>query len=191
MKILVLNWQDIRNPLGGGAEVHLHEIFKRIAARGHAVTQFSCGFRGAPSEETIDGLRVIRRGKRPFFNFLVPWRYWRQFSREPYDVVVDDVNKIPFFTPLFVRRPLVGILHHLFGRSIFVEVPWPVGLYVRGAEWLALPLYRRMTIAVVSESTRQELIGHGFSGGRLPLVPNCVDTRVFASSVRPTCESRS
>ena len=30
MKILLINWQDITNPLSGGAEVHLHEIFKRF-----------------------------------------------------------------------------------------------------------------------------------------------------------------
>jgi hypothetical protein len=38
LRILVFNWQDIRNPLAGGAEVHLHEIFSRIARLGHEVT---------------------------------------------------------------------------------------------------------------------------------------------------------
>jgi len=59
MKILIFNWQDIRNPLAGGAEVHLHEIFSRIAGMGHRVTLFCSSFPGAAVEETIDGIRVM------------------------------------------------------------------------------------------------------------------------------------
>ncbi|MFR1950399.1 MAG: hypothetical protein ACLS3D_10650 [Roseburia hominis] len=28
--ILALNWRDIKNPIGGGAEVHAHEMFAVI-----------------------------------------------------------------------------------------------------------------------------------------------------------------
>src|SRR3989304_5776392 len=110
MKILVLNWQDITNPQGGGAEVHLHEIFKRIVSRGHAVTLFCSSFPGAADEEWVDGLRVIRQGGRNVFNFLVPFLYRARFSREGFDVVVDDLNKIPFYTPWFVSEPLVAVV---------------------------------------------------------------------------------
>jgi len=75
MKILVFNWQDIKNPFGGGAEVHFHEIFKRIAAMGNEVTLFCSQFAGALDEEIIDGIRVIREGTRNFFNFNVKNKY--------------------------------------------------------------------------------------------------------------------
>ncbi|MEX1139640.1 MAG: glycosyltransferase family 4 protein [Bacteroidota bacterium] len=185
MKILVLNWQDIRNPQGGGAEVHLHEIFKRIAARGHSVTLFCSRFPGAPAEEVIDGIRVIREGGRNLFNYRVYPKYLRQFRHERYDVVVDDVNKIPFFTPLFVKEPLAGILHHLFGKSIFSETFFLPALYVLGAEKLALRVYRKTPMAVVSESTRQELLGSGFDDGLLSLVPNCVDQALYTPAGQP------
>ena len=32
-KILIINWQDRTNPFFGGAEVHLHEIYGRLARR--------------------------------------------------------------------------------------------------------------------------------------------------------------
>ena len=90
-KILVINWQDIRNPLGGGAEVHFHEIFKRIAQRGHQVTLLCCGFNDLPDEEIVDGIHVIRRGNRYCFNYLVPVLY-RKYSRQTkFDIVVDGV----------------------------------------------------------------------------------------------------
>ncbi|MCU0463809.1 MAG: glycosyltransferase family 4 protein, partial [Anaerolineae bacterium] len=136
MKILVLNWQDRTNPFAGGAETHVHEIFSRLAARGHSVTLYCSHFPNAPREEMLDGLRVIREGHRNTFNAFVPWRYLRRFQHEEYDVVVDDVNKIPFYTPLFVRKPLLALAHHLFGKSIFAEAGVLAGLYVYGSEWL-------------------------------------------------------
>ncbi len=179
MKILVLNWQDIRNPLGGGAEVHLHEIFTRIARQGHEVTLFCSSFPGASAEEEVDGLRVIREGHRHLFNFIVPLRYRSRFRAEGYDVVVDDINKIPFYTPLYVREPIVGIVHHFFGTTIFRETHPAAAFYVYGAELLARPVYRKTWMAVVSESTREELVRYGFSEERVAIVPNSVDRTVY------------
>jgi glycosyltransferase involved in cell wall biosynthesis len=179
MRILLLNWQDIRNPLGGGAEVHLHEIFKRIVARGHEATLYCCSFPGARREEVLDGIRVIRQGHRNTFNYLVPFRYWSRFRHEHYDVVVDDINKIPFFTPLYVKEPLVGIVHHLFGKSIFAEVSLPAGLYVNAAERLSFPFYRRIPILVVSESTRREMLAKKFPESNLHIASNAIDHTLY------------
>jgi glycosyltransferase involved in cell wall biosynthesis len=179
MKILVVNWQDIRNPLGGGAEVHLHEIFKRLASQGHQVTLFSSSFPGALPEETIDNIQVVRSGSRNLFNLSVPSKYWNRFRRGQFDVVVDDINKIPFYTPLYVREPLVGIVHHLFGRTIFREASLPGALYVYGSELFVPSVYKNTPLAVVSESTRQELIQKGCDERNMFIVPNAVDTTLY------------
>src|SRR5262245_14502539 len=134
MNILVLNWQDITHPSGGGAEVHLHEIFTRVASRGHSVTLYCCAHEGAPAEEMLDGIRIIREGSRSLFNFSVLLRYALRFRKEAYDIVIDDMNKIPFFTPLYVRKPLLTIIHHFFGKSIFREAGLIAGTYVHIAE---------------------------------------------------------
>jgi hypothetical protein len=63
-RILVLNERDPSNPLGGGAEVHVFEIFGRLAARGHEVTLLAASFRGAPREERMQGVRVCRLANR-------------------------------------------------------------------------------------------------------------------------------
>ena len=175
MKILVINWQDIKHPLGGGAEVHLHEIFKRIAARGHSVTLFCSIFGDAPREEMIDGIRVLRSGGRHLFNFRVPMRYRMEFRHSGFDVVVDDMNKIPFFTPWFVKEPLVGMVLHLFRESIFREAFFPIALYVYVTERLALWAYRKVPMAVISKSTEEELGRFGFPESRLRDVRIAVD----------------
>ena len=197
LRILVINWQDIRNPLSGGAEVHFHEIFSRVAAMGHSVTLLCSAFAGAAAEEQVDNIRVVRCGLRNLFNFVVPAAYRRLRRAEAFDVVIDDLNKIPFYTPCFVREPLLTIVHHLFGRSIYLETSWLPASYVYWSERLAVRIYRRTPFAVVSESTREELRSLGItapndwelqlltSGGRRQFDTNAIidryDTRIAMS----------
>lgn len=177
MKILVVNWQDIRNPQAGGAEVHLHEVFSRIARLGHEVTLYCSSFPGAPPEEEINGIRVIRRGGRYLFNFLFPLAYLRRFRHENFDVVVDDMNKIPFFTPLYINEPLYGVTHHLFDTSIFEETNLILGSYVYLMERLAVRLYRsrRVPFIVGSPSTDAELMEKKFRRDDVALIHYGVD----------------
>lgn len=179
MNILIFNWQDIKNPLSGGAEVHLHEVFSRIAAMGHNVTLFCSMFPGATSEEIINGIKVIREGGRYLFNYRVMFRYLTWFRRLPFDIVIDDLNKIPFYTPLYVRNPLLGITHHLFRTSIFLEVPFPLAAYVYLTETLSIPFYRRIHFIVGSPSTYRELIEVGFNPDRLTVINYSVDHSLF------------
>jgi glycosyltransferase involved in cell wall biosynthesis len=185
MNILLLNWQDITNPLAGGAETHLHEIFSRVAARGHSVTLYCSSYTGALATETRDGLYIIREGHRNIFNGYVPARYRSRFQHEEFDVVVDDVNKIPFYTPLYVQEPLLAIAHHLFGSSAFAEVGVAAGLYVYAAEALLNRVYRHTPWAVVSPSTRDEFVARGFSAERLSIIYNCIDQTQFPFAPQP------
>jgi len=189
MKILVVNWQDIKNPLAGGAEVHLHEVFSRIAHMGHEVVLVCSAFRGASPEETIDGIRVFRRGGRYFFNLRFFAEYMRSFRRQRFDVVVDDMNKIPFFLPLFSKEPVQGIVHHLFGRSIFLEANALLASYVYLMECLAVWSYkrRRVPFIVGSPSTEHELLRRGFDREDVMLIPYGVDH----SKHRPTGVQKS
>lgn len=159
MRILVVNWQDIKNPLAGGAEVHLHEVFSRIARMGHDVTLYCSSFPGSSREESIGGIKIIREGGRYLFNFRFLFRYLLRFKKQRFDIVVDDMNKIPFFTPLFVKQPIYGVTHHLFGKSIFLEVNIVLAAYVYIMERLAVNLYtkRHIPFIVGSPSTLAEL----------------------------------
>jgi glycosyltransferase involved in cell wall biosynthesis len=186
MRILVINWQDLTNPLAGGAEVHLHEVFSRIARGGHEVTLLCSAYPGAPSEETIDGMRVIRTGNRALFNYAVP-RAYRRLARARFDVVIEDLNKIPFFTPLFVKEPLVGIGHHLFRESIFRETNPAVAAYVYGMETAALAFYARKKIPFVvnSPSTMSDFEARGFRREDLTIAYLAVNHDLFRQTGVP------
>ena len=180
MRILVINWQDRRNPLAGGAEDHLHRVFSRIARKGHDVTVLCSHFDGAPGEEMADGLRIVRQGSRALFNYAVPGAYRRLRSRG-FDLIVEDLNKIPFFTPLYVREPLVGIGHHLFRSSIYRQVNPVAATYVYGMETVALRYYarRRIPFIVNSPSTFGDFAAHGFSPKDLTVVYPAINHDLF------------
>jgi glycosyltransferase involved in cell wall biosynthesis len=174
-RILLINWQDITNPLGGGAEVHAHEIFRRITDLGHEVTELCCSYPGAPREEIIDGIRIVRYGKRPVFNFFVPSMYQILSKRHSFDIIFDDINKIPFYTPQYVKEPVVAIIHHLFGKSIFLETKWPQAMYVHTSERAIKTIYKKTRFMTVSESSRQELLKWNLRCNKTDIVYNGVD----------------
>lgn len=184
LRMLVINWRDIRNPDAGGAEVHLHEIFRRIATRGHKVVLLASRYPGCAGEEEIDGIHVIRRGRWWDFNFVVPLVYLSWLRHWGFDILVDDINKIPFYTPLYVHTPLVALMHHFFGTSIFHETAFPFATYVYGSEHLVPFVYRRTRFTVVSESTRDELVGRGISRSRVTVIHNGIDHNRYAPDRR-------
>ncbi|MFP4369954.1 MAG: glycosyltransferase family 4 protein [Candidatus Kapaibacterium sp.] len=183
LKILVINWQDINNPSGGGAEVHLHEIFSRIAKMGHRVDLFCCEVDGMPQRETVDGINIIRKGSRNLFNYYVPIWYKKYFSKENYDIIIDDINKIPFYTPLYVKEPVLAISHHFFGKSIFREAGFIPGSYVYISEKLIDLIYKKTPFAVVSRSTLNEFLDRGFSRKYFEIVQNAIHKDDFPMAV--------
>jgi hypothetical protein len=104
VRLLVVNWQDRENPLAGGAEIHLHEIFERLAARGHEVTMLCGGWPGCPPRAELGGIEVHRTGIRQTFA-LTAWPYFRHhLAARTFDVLVEDINKMPLYTPLWGAR---------------------------------------------------------------------------------------
>ena len=51
----------------GGAEIHLHEIFRRVVEKGHNVTLVAHKFAGSLEEEVIDGIKILRIGNKYLF----------------------------------------------------------------------------------------------------------------------------
>lgn len=179
MRILIFNWQDLSHPLAGGAEVHLHETYSRIAKMGHEVTLFCSSYDGAKATDESNGIRIIREGGRHLFNYVVMRRYFTTFKDQRYDLIVDDVNKIPFMTPAYVKEPVLGELHHLLGTSVFKETIFPLASYVYGAERLSLPLYRKIHFMIHSPSTMKEVSANGFSPERIHYVPYGMNHDLF------------
>jgi len=167
----VVNWQDRENPLAGGAEIHLHEIFERLAARGHEIVLLCGGWRGCPPRATLGGIEIHRVGTRQTFALKV-FRYWARHLRgRPFDILFEDMNKAPLFTPLWGAdaHPVVCV-PHLFGGTAFQELAWPLATAV----WLSerpLPLvYRRVPFQAISDGTADDLVRRGIPRAHVTVI---------------------
>ncbi|MBU2502176.1 glycosyltransferase family 4 protein [bacterium] len=168
LKLLAVNWRDIDDPLGGGAELHLHHILKGAAAAGWEVDLVCSAYAGAPRRDEIDGVRIHRHGHWALANFLLPPVVRRLLKTGSYDLLVEDINKIPFYTPLYRgRTPLVAIVPHLFGTTVYRETNPLAASYVYGAESLIPRIYGGVDFEVISPSTRDDLIARGLDGDRI------------------------
>ena len=171
MKILAVNWRDIKDPLGGGAEQHLHNILAGAAAAGHQVELIAASYPGASRSETIDGVRIRRRGDWRLANFILPWVVRRRLREETWDLLIEDINKIPFYTPLYSRKvPVLTVVPHLFGRTVYRETNPLAATYVWAGEWPLRWVYRRAWFEVISRSTADDLAARGIARERITVI---------------------
>lgn len=176
-RILILNWRDVTHPRAGGAEKVTHEIARRWVNWGHQVTLFSAAYPGAAAHDILDGVKVIRRGSQQ----TVHWEAYRRYRQErhsDYDVILDEVNTIPFFAPLYARRPVIMFSHQLAREVWRYEAPFPLAIVGYLSEPLYLQAYRHTPVMTVSHSTRSDLRRLGLSGP-CHVIPEAVDTRPF------------
>jgi glycosyltransferase involved in cell wall biosynthesis len=149
----------------GGAEVFTHEVAKRWVRAGHEVTLFTSEFPSCKREEVLDGVRIVRAGGRYSVYMRAREYYKKYFFKEKFDVVIDEINTVPFFTPKFVNNGerIVALIHQLAREYWFYETPFPInimGYYFFEDRWLKN--YTEITTVTISESTKMDLINLGF-----------------------------
>jgi len=180
---------DIGAPAAGGAEVHLFEILRRWRARGHAVTWLAAGFPGGAAEDERDGIRILRAGAWWNANHALPAAFRRRLGGERFDAVIEDINKLPFLAPRWAKAPVLAVVPHLFGTTVFAETAWPQGLYVLAHEALIPLVYRDVPFMAISESTRDDLVARGIPAAHVSVVHCGLDHERFRpaapKSVRP------
>lgn len=170
LRILWLNHRDPRHPQAGGSEVHLWEVSKRLAACGHEVTIFSEKFEGAPAHEMLGNIEVYRAGGRTSVYPHVLWKYLCRFKRRC-DLVVDDIaHAVPWFTPLYVKEPIVAIVHHIHREILDLELPFPYSRIAYLAEQSIPKIYRKIPFITVSESTKSDLVNLGIPSAMVRVV---------------------
>ena len=180
VRILLVNWQDRENPQAGGAEIHLHEIFGRLAARGHEITLLCGGWPGCAPRVTLDGIEVIRVGTRLSWPALARGAYRRLFPDRPHDVLVEDINKLPLFTPRWGARRVVALVPHLFGGTVFQELPAPMAAIVWLSERPLASEYRGVPFHAISESTADDLVQRGIRRELIRVIYPGIDTTHYS-----------
>jgi glycosyltransferase involved in cell wall biosynthesis len=169
LRVLVLNLRDIANPHAGGAEQHLHALFRRLAARGHSITLYCGGFPGGKRRERIDGIEIRRRGNRVTTAAWSTIKYLRH--RDDFDVIVDYTGQLHFLTPLYVRQPRIAVALHIVGDVYRHDLTFPTGQLLAWWETFSLArFYGEERFIAISKSTADELAAHGIQPGQIQLI---------------------
>jgi glycosyltransferase involved in cell wall biosynthesis len=185
VRILLLNWRDTRSPRAGGAEHLTHEVARRLVLAGHEVTWFTSRPSGAAANERIDGVGVVRRGTELTTRFAAP-----AFARRrTFDVVVEQINTLPYFAPVWARAPTVLWINQLAREVWWYEAPWPAAAVGFVCEPAYLRAYRRVPVLTISESTRDDLRRLGLRGP-IDVMPMAVDTPAVAALASKSLEGR-
>jgi glycosyltransferase involved in cell wall biosynthesis len=184
MKILILNWRDIKNPDFGGAEVATYEIAKRWVKWGHEVTWFSSKFKNCKEKEVIDGLKLIRQGS-PFTVHLKAFLYYRKHFKNKFDLVIDQVHGIPFFTPFYVKEPKIAYIHELAGKIWFFEWPLPIALIGYFSDLFTFRIfYRKVKFVTGSLATQKDLLSVGISKNRIKVINYGISKNKISSKIK-------
>jgi glycosyltransferase involved in cell wall biosynthesis len=139
------------------------------------VTLFVGAVNGQPRTETVDGVEVIRSGG-PVTTRLQALRWYRVQGQKPdFDVVVEEINTLPYFAPWFAAAPVALWMHQLAREVWWYEAPRPLATVGFLLERWYLRLYRKKPALVISASTRQDLLELGFSADGVQIVPPAID----------------
>ena len=191
MRIAILNWRDLTHPEGGGAERYAVNIATALVQRGHHVTLLCADHGLAPRDETVDGVRLRRRGGRVGV-YPQALRGVRSLERAEgaFDVVVDVQNGLPFFSPWATRTPVVSLVHHVHREQwpvVFGPVASRIGWGIESR--LSPRVYRGRQYVAVSGRTKDELAELGVDPGHIAVIHNGTDAPLrtdVARSPHPT-----
>ena len=182
-RVTMLAWRDLDDPEAGGSEVHAARVAELWSRAGIEVTMRTSFAAGRPPVIRRDGYRVIRKAgrymvfPRAAFSEIMGWH-------GDADAIVEIWNGMPFFSPVWSRRPRAIWLHHVHDTMWEMTLPPRLARLGRTLEFrVAPPLYRRSAVVTLSESSRDE-IAKRLRLRDVTVVPPGVDP-VFAPGSEP------
>ena len=188
LRVLFLMSRDIRHPSNTGGDIGLWERALYLAGEGHEVTVMATSFPGAAPHETIDGIKVDRMG-----GLLSMW--WRTFvyymtnCRNRFDVVVVEGfggSRIPRFTPLYVKEPIITEWHQIHSALFAVQYPRVLGPALNLLELLTAYVHRNTIVMARTEEWKNAFPQIGFKPDKIRVVPACIPESWLANEIPKT-----
>ena len=171
MNVVIFSPRSISHSKAGGAERYLHEIITRIKGVKLLVIS-STDRRGGRKIANYPEYIVTRK------EFFVPISLIKCMKiAMQFDLYIENISKFPTIWPLIFSKlfskPLLVIVHHVHGKTLFKELPWPIALLLYIYEIFSLKIYTLFATLVitVSETSRKELIKLGFPREKIIIIP--------------------
>lgn len=178
MNILVFSWRDPKHPKAGGAEQVMHEHLKGWAKAGHKVTLFSSNVNGLVKSESLDGVEIIRQGHQ-YLGVQIAGFFYYLKNRNKFDFLVDQFHGIPFFTPIYSKKPKIAVIQEI-ARNVWFLNPlrWPLNWLIGAAGFICEPIvflfYKSSYFMTGSESAKRDVSKMGIPFKQITIVPHGV-----------------
>lgn len=173
MRILWLTWKDKNHPTAGGAELVNEEIARRLARKDHTIKFLVRSFRAAKPHTIRHGFEIIRlhpKGVAPLATAV----YYQKHLRGWPDIVIEEVNTVPYLSRFYTQKPVVVFYHQLAGSVLDYQLSFPLNKIGKLAEETYLKLVNNLPTVTVSNSTRDDLIAHGFNPEKISVIPEAI-----------------
>jgi glycosyltransferase involved in cell wall biosynthesis len=183
-KILILNWKDTKHPETGGAEVVTHELLKKLVSEGHSVTLLTAKYNGSSEKDSIDGIDIIRVGKSKLGHYFAAASYYNKHLKNKYDIVIEEVNTIPYLFGLYRGKEDFYLFYHMLAREIwFYEMIQPLSTI----GYLIEPVYTwiqgrfGVPLITISQSTKDDIARFGFKKESIHIISEGIDNTPLVS----------
>jgi glycosyltransferase involved in cell wall biosynthesis len=150
------------------------ELAKRLVRNGHEVMILTSAFDGADTTEMIDGYKVIRIGNK-WTVYYKAYTYYKKHLIGWADIVIDEINTVPFFAKFYVRENNILFIHQLCREIWFYQMIFPLDIFGYILEPLYLRTLSDSRVMTVSASTKKDLIRNGFREDKIRIISEGID----------------
>lgn len=183
MNILILSWKCIKNPKSGGAEKVTYEVAKRWIKNGNNVHIICSNYKYGKKNDYIDKIKITRMGNLYSIFFLTPF-YYLFILKEKYDVVIDQINTVPFFAHFYSKTPTLAFIHQLAADVVYHRFPRSVASIWNIIEPKLLKLYHNKHFVTVSNSTKNDLLNIGIKQEKIHIISLGIDHNLHNPGTR-------
>lgn len=166
MNIVWLSWKDRSHPEAGGAETISGEIMDRLVRDGHKVKHLTARYSNSLKNEiTPLGIEIHRAGSRYSVYTATRKQYKEQRLDSWAEIVIDEMNTIPFAAAFYSRAPKKALFAYQLAREVwFYQMIFPLSVIGYVFEPLMLrTVSKRYPITITeSDSSARDLKRHGF-----------------------------
>ncbi len=177
MRIAFMSWRDLANDQAGGSEIFIDRLACNLLDQGHEVAHLCGGPVGERRYEVHNlGGTFSQYARAP----LVHHR-----TVKDWDLLVDVENGLPYFSPLWRKKPILALLLHVHTDQWALRFPPPLAATGRFTEAKIMPLvYRRVPFVAISESTADALVDIGVDRQRIRVLSPGVDAPAVSTGQR-------